>query len=117
MDSPAAALAAFGAMSSSGGFARLLWLLKLGAPINLYFLASTFAPSPARDAHILIPARIFFAVSAYRCLFPVRYEHNVVFHDTPFSSIFVTRLTWMIGYWATLIPLWVNTIVGVSRAG
>jgi hypothetical protein len=31
-------------------------------------------------------------VSAYRCLFPVRYEHNVVFHNSIFSSIFVTRL-------------------------
>jgi hypothetical protein len=31
-------------------------------------------------------------VSAYRRVFPVRYEHNVVFHDSPFSSIFVTRL-------------------------
>ena len=36
--------------------------------------------------------QILFAVSAYRCLFPVRFEHNVVFHDSIFSSIFVTRL-------------------------
>src|SRR5208283_2092703 len=44
------------------------------------------------DAYIVVPAQILFAVSAYRCLFPVRYEHNVVFHDSIFSSIFVTRL-------------------------
>jgi hypothetical protein len=77
----------------SGDFTVQLWLLKLGAPINLWFLASTFEPpSSAADARILVPARIFFAVSAYRCLFPVRYEHNVVFHDSPLSSIFLTRL-------------------------
>jgi hypothetical protein len=38
-----------------------------------------------------VPARIFFAVSAFRCLFPVRYEGSVVFHDSIFSSIFLTR--------------------------
>ena len=70
-----------------------LWLLKLGGLINLYFLAKTL-PLPSDDAHayIILPAQIFFAVSAYRCLFPVRYDHNVVFHDSIFSSIFVTRL-------------------------
>ena len=44
------------------------------------------------DSYIVVPALILFAVSAYRCLFPVRYEHNVVFHDSVFSSIIVTRL-------------------------
>jgi hypothetical protein len=77
----------------SADFTTRLWLLKLGALLNLYFLADTFAPAASgADAHLLVPARILFAVSAYRCLFPVRYEHNVVFHDSPFSSIFVTRL-------------------------
>ena len=66
-----------------------LWLLKLGAPLNLYFLLNT--PDDG-DPLIVWPARIFFAVSAFRCLFPVRYEHNVVFHDSVFSSIFLTRL-------------------------
>jgi len=74
-------------------FTLFLWLLKLGALINLYFLASTRAlPSGATDAHIVIPAQILFAVSAYRCLFPVRYKDNVVFHDSAWSSIFLTRL-------------------------
>src|SRR5713101_2886324 len=70
-----------------------LWLLKLGGLINLYFLAKTL-PLPSDDAHayIILPAQIFFAVSAYRCLFPVWYKHNVVFHDSVFSSIFATRL-------------------------
>jgi hypothetical protein len=71
----------------------VLWLLKLGGMINLYFLAKTLPlASGDADAYILLPAQILFAVSAYRCLFPVRYEHNVVFHDSRFSSIFVTRL-------------------------
>ena len=74
-------------------FNIFLWLLKLGAFINLYFLVNTFALSSAvADAHILIPARILFTVSAYRCLFPVQYKDHVVLHDSLFSSIFLTRL-------------------------
>ena len=74
-------------------FTIFLWLLKLGALVNLYFLASSFAfPSAASDAHIVIPAQILFGVSAFRCLFPVRYGDNVVLHDSPLSSIFLTRL-------------------------
>lgn len=71
----------------------LLWLLKLGALVNLYFLANTFvAPGNTADPHLLVPARVLFAVSAFRCLFPNQYKGNVVFHDTPLSSIFLTRL-------------------------
>jgi hypothetical protein len=66
-----------------------LWLLKLGALLNVYFLLTTL---DAGDPLIVGPARILFAVSAFRCLFPVRYEHNIVFHDSIFSSIFLTRL-------------------------
>jgi hypothetical protein len=70
-----------------------LWLLKLGAPLNLYFLASTLAPpANAADPRLVVPAQILFAVSAFRCLFPNQYKGNVVFHDTPLSSIFLTRL-------------------------
>jgi hypothetical protein len=70
-----------------------LWLLKLGALVNLYLLARTPAPfAPGVDPYLVLPAQIFFVVSLYRCLFPVRYEHNVVFHDSVFSSIFATRL-------------------------
>src|SRR5713226_7429896 len=70
-----------------------LWLLKLGSLANLYFLAKTLPlASDAAHAYIVLPAQIFFAVSAYRCLFPVWYNHNVVFHDSVFSSIFATRL-------------------------
>jgi hypothetical protein len=71
----------------------VLWLLKLGGLVNLYFLVSArLLASGDADAYVVIPAQILFAVSAYRCLFPVRYEHNIVFHDIIFSSIFVTRL-------------------------
>lgn len=69
-----------------------LWLLKLGAVVNLYFLGRTFAPDLAgAEASVLIPARILFAVSAFRCLFPVRYTDNIVFHNSILSSIFLTR--------------------------
>jgi hypothetical protein len=74
----------------SDGYSILLWLLKLGAFTNLYFLVSTAALKA--DACIVVPAQIFFAVSIYRCLWPVRYEHYVVFHDSVLSSVFVTRL-------------------------
>src|SRR5580658_1080100 len=74
-------------------FTLFLWLLKLGALVNIHFLANTYVPSSiTADARILVPARILFAVSAYRCLFPVQYTRNVVFHSSSFSSIFLTRL-------------------------
>lgn len=73
-------------------FTRHLWLLKLGALVNVWFLVDSFTLSGSIDAHIVVPAQIFFAVSAFRCLFPNRYIDNVVFHDTLFSSIFLTRL-------------------------
>jgi hypothetical protein len=70
-------------------YATVLWLLKLGALPNLYFLARTAAAGG--EASIVLPALIFFVVSAYRCLLPVRYEHDVVLHDGPWSSVFATR--------------------------
>jgi len=70
-----------------------LWLLKLGALVNLYFLASTHAlRSGEVDPQIVVPAQILFAVSAYRCLFPNRYKDNVVLHVSPLSSTLVTRM-------------------------
>jgi hypothetical protein len=70
-----------------------LWLLKLGGLINVYFVANTHRlASGDADVYIVLPAQILFAVSAYRCLYPIRYEHNIVFHNSIFSSIFVTRL-------------------------
>ena len=78
----------------SRDYTIVLWLLKLGGLINLYFLVNTRRlASGDADAYIVLPAQIFFAVSAYRCVFPVRYENNVVFHNCIFSSIFVTRLS------------------------
>lgn len=74
-------------------FTALLWLLKLGALINVYFLLSSFELAGAiADPHILVPAQVLFGVSAYRCLFPNRYKDNVVFHDTRLSSTLVTRV-------------------------
>jgi hypothetical protein len=76
----------------SRDFSAFLWALKLGAVINLYLLASTFAPPLSAAAPgLLIPARILLVVSAFRCVFPVQYKGNIVFHDTLLSSIFLTR--------------------------
>jgi hypothetical protein len=49
-------------------------------------------PGSTVDFHLRVPAQILFLVSAFRCLFPNQYKGNVVFHDTPLSSIFLTRL-------------------------
>ena len=69
-----------------------LWLLKLGALFNLYFLwQSLISPFVIVDAHLVIPAQIFFVVSIYRCLLPVNYTTNAVLHDFFMSSIFLTR--------------------------
>ena len=70
-----------------------LWLLKLGALLNLYFLRETIiTPLVFKDVHILIPAQIFFIISAFRCFFPVNYVTHAVLHDSFLSSIFLTRL-------------------------
>lgn len=72
-------------------YSLFLWLLKLGALINVALLFGTLGlATPDPDA--VVPAQIFLAVSAFRCLFPNRYLHNIVFHDNPLSSIFLTRL-------------------------
>lgn len=74
-------------------FTIFLWCLKLGALLNLCFLIDTLGIDPSRvDPQIVIPAQIFFVVSIYRCLFPVGYKDNVVFHQSPLSSIFITRV-------------------------
>ncbi len=65
-------------------------MLKLGALVNLYFFIGALGIAGA-DSFVAVPAELLFAVSGYRCLFPVRYEHNIVFHDSIFSSIFATR--------------------------
>lgn len=88
----AAALSA-GATRVSGDVTTFLWLLKLGALANVTFFVLT--PSPFAhgvDPWIIVPAQVFFGVSAFRCLFPVRYELHVIFHENSFSSIFWTRV-------------------------
>ena len=76
---------------------KFLWLLKLGALVNLAFFARTLGlsdgpDSPALELHLVLPAQILFLVSAYRCLFPTRYGNHAVLHDTVLSSTLVTRV-------------------------
>ena len=71
-------------------FRGWLWVLKLGALINLYLIAGLFALATP-DLYAVVPALILLGVSLFRCLFPNRYLDNIVFHDTPLSSIFLTR--------------------------
>ena len=70
----------------------VLWALKGGTILNLVFLGVSFSiPSASVDSAVVIPARIFFVISAYRCFFPNRYKDNVVLHNTILSSTLVTR--------------------------
>jgi hypothetical protein len=96
----------------SKDFTIFLWLLKLGALANIYFFASTLAlKSGATDPHIIIPAQILFAVSAYRCVFPNRYKDNIVLHATVLSSTLVTRTL------ATLVEVaWIYQFSHVIRS-
>ena len=74
-------------------YRHFLYLLKLGTLLNLYFLFKTLTPPLLFvDLNIRIPAQIFFTVSAFRCFFPVSYVRGAVLHDSPLSSIFLTRL-------------------------
>lgn len=71
-----------------------LWALSAGALINLgllVFLLTASGTGP-RDFLVLTPAAVLYVVSAFRCVFPNRYEDQIVFHDTPLSSIMLTRL-------------------------
>ena len=72
-------------------FKKLLWFLKLGALVNLWLIVGVLGIATP-DPYVVVPALILLGVSAFRCLFPNRYVDNVVFHDTPLSSIFATRL-------------------------
>jgi len=74
-------------------FTLFLWLLKIGTLLNVFFFARTWRFLEGEyDLSIVVPAQILFAVSAYRCSFPNRYEDDVVFHDSVLSSTFVTRV-------------------------
>src|SRR5262245_13625960 len=62
------------AADASADVTRFLWLLKLGGLANIFFLANTPSPfAPGVDPYIVVPAQVFFVVSAFRCFFPVRY--------------------------------------------
>lgn len=67
-------------------------LLKVGAPINAYFLYAALELGRAgADRGLVFAASILFAVSAWRCVFPNRYGGHVVVHDGVASSTLVTR--------------------------
>ena len=89
-------------------------LLKLGAFLDLYFLANTIAlSSDSMDVHIVIPAQILFG------LVYLPWQSIHVRNRTSDAAAWggLVGLTWMASYWATLIPMWVNHVVGVFSAG
>ena len=80
-----------GTAEAAGATTRLPSLLVLGALSNLWLLRRTIGfrgvPPEAQ-----LPALVFCAVNAFRCAFPNRYNGNIVWRDTPLSSIFLTRV-------------------------
>ena len=72
-------------------FKALLWILKIGAGVNVYLFASLLSLSNPKP-QVVVPGLILLGVSGFRCLFPNRYLENIVFHDSPLSSIFLTRI-------------------------
>lgn len=73
-------------------YSIFLHVLKAGGLLNVYFLFKTTQSwAEALPTEVIIPARILFIVSAWRCIFPNRYVGNTVLHKTPLSSALVTR--------------------------
>jgi hypothetical protein len=66
-------------------------MLVAGTFLNLYLLYRLNILHGSVPTEMLLPAQIFCAVNGFRCLFPNRYNGNVVLHDTLLSSIFLTR--------------------------
>ncbi|KAL5246948.1 hypothetical protein ACHWQZ_G018974 [Mnemiopsis leidyi] len=61
----------------------------LGVIPNIYLLYSLLH-LPSNTINTCV--RIFIGVNTFRCVFPNRYNNNIVLRDTIFSSIFLTRL-------------------------
>lgn len=103
--------------------------LAMGSLANALLLIWTFQAATATvPPSVLWPARIFFAVSSFRCAFPNRYNGNVVLRDTWLSSILLTRalataaeVSWIyqLAYVARMLnvadaDLWLVDALGVS---
>ena len=63
----------------------------VGAFTNAWCFYVTYALHPQTPDEILIPAQVFILVCGFRCIFPNRYNEQVVLHDTWLSSIWLTR--------------------------
>lgn len=64
----------------------------VGALTNAVLLYWTFDLHEDVPCDILFTAQVFIAVCGFRCVFPNRYNDNVVLHDTWLSSIWITRV-------------------------
>lgn len=67
-------------------------MLILGLFTNSYLLYFTTDLHTDVPCSILTTAQVFIAVAAFRCVFPNRYNANVVLHDTWLSSVWLTRV-------------------------
>ena len=80
------------AAPSGGRETAVPGLLVLGVLPNLFLLShlSTLEPLEGREG-IVTAAQIYVGVNGFRCVFPNRYSGNIVLHDSPLSSILLTR--------------------------
>ncbi len=93
--------ASSGSLPATSATTDLPGMLLFGAVPNLFLLYHllTLEPKPSSliyqpttwNIDILTAATIFVAVNCFRCCFPNKYRGNVVLHDTPLSSIMLTR--------------------------
>ena len=90
-----------------------LWgALLLGGCSDVYLLIKLSSEvAPTAPPSIVLPARIFLLVNAYRCVFPNRYNGNTVLHDHWLSSILLTRALATISEMA-----WIWQLAAVCRA-
>ncbi len=90
--SPSPSPASSGSRGAASKTTDVPGALLLGAVPNLFLLNHLLTLQPQAGHELIVTAaQVFVAVSCFRCCFPNRYSGNVVLHDTPLSSILLTR--------------------------
>lgn len=124
-------------------YTTFLWLLKLGALVNLHLIVRTAALKRTRTwssvgwvngvAWLMVLQIVVCQVFVWLAILTERFEtaplsrkqlatglkrsiHVKNFRIDAESWGGVVGLIWMTGYWATLLPLWVYCIVAVLSA-
>ena len=90
--SPSPSPASSGSLGAGPKTTDVPGALLLGAIPNLFLLNHLLTLQPQAGRELMVTAaQVYVAVNCFRCCFPNRYSGNVVLHDTPLSSILLTR--------------------------